>query len=473
MKVFRLRDLILKSSQNIYNNLAKVENIKGRLTIELEITPNPLISWEFECLDKAELNDIEEDELNEILFKKPLNSIIANKIEIIDPYCRNVSQRLDGENEKRCCEVNASGYSKELCIGDMNKEINALNFYIPNFRIHAICKEHNLSNDDSRWKYGNKGSFIVEEPLLNNWMISFETHHSSFKWLDPIKANTGILLTSIGSLYQNEKEEQKNISFWDIIKKIEQLFLLLSFANGGYTYPILYEGYRFPPEDRYSASVFKYFNSKNRITPLEQLSNTWFIRESDLSKLIQCYEKFTSVFDSKYWHDSFLFILANYILATSTHSWQIAASAIGAVIERLAFLILIEDEADAEIKEKNKSLFNKKKPRSIKRIERTLKKIGLTKERYIDDVDYIGKFVGVRNDAVHPINNAMTEKERWRYIRYGIQWAEEIILWKLEYSGWYRDRISSSKEENKQYQASPGIFVPRYFIESKKTKIST
>jgi len=185
--------------------------------------------------------------------------------------------------------------------------------------------------------------------------------------------------------------------------------------------------------------------------------------------LIGCYEKFKSVFDNKYWHDSFLFILANYILATSTDSWQIAASSIGAVIERLSFLILVEDEADPEIKRENETLFERRRPRSVERIERMLKKIGLTKERHIDDIDHIDKFVEVRNDAVHPINRIMTEEERWKYIRYAIQWTEEIILWKLEYSGLYRDRISSSKEENKNYQASPGIFVPRYFLKNKRT----
>ena len=310
MKDFRLSDLILKSSLNIYNNLASLENIKGRLTIEIEITPSPIVSWEFECLDQAELKRLEKGELDELIFKEPLNSIIANRIKIIDPYCRYVSQGIDENNGERCFELIASGYSSELHIGDINKEINALKFYVPNFRIHAISKEHNLSKNNSRWKYGKKDSYIVEKRLLNNWTISFETHSSSVDWLDPIKRNTGILLTSIGSLYQKEEEKKANINFREIIKEIGHLFLLLSFANGGYTYPILYEGYRFPPEDRCSANVFKYFNSRNRISSLEGLSKTWFIRESELSKLIGCYEKFKSVFDNKYWHDSFLFILA-------------------------------------------------------------------------------------------------------------------------------------------------------------------
>lgn len=469
MEYFNLRDLILKDSHSIYNNLATIENIKGRLTSELQITPNPLVSWEFECLDKDELKNLKEKELEKLLFEKPLNSIIANYIKIIHPYCRKLKCRIERENANGCSELNASGFSKEFCIGDLNKKINGLTFSIPNFRVHAISKEHNLSKDDTRWKYGEKDSFVVEKTLLDNWMISFETYHSSFEWLDPINRNTGILLTSMGGLYQNDKEEKKDIGFWDILKIIEQLFLLFSFANGGYTYPILYEGHRLPPEAGYSASVFKYFDSRYRITPLEQLADTWFIRESGLSKLIQCYKTFASVFDSKNWHDSFLFILANYFLAISTHSWQIAASSTGTILERLAFLLLIEDERDIETRKKNMELFRPR--RSKERLIKTLTKIGLTKDRDIDDIDYIDKFIGVRNEAVHPIAGEMTEKERWKYIRYGIQWTEEIILWKLEYSGWYRDRISSSKRENRSYQASPGILVPRYSLDRNKACI--
>jgi len=462
---FRFKDLILKPSLNIYNNLAEVENIRGRLSVELEIFPNPLISWEFECLDETELRDLKPDELDTIFFKKPLNNIDANKLRIIKPYSRSLSTWLDVSD--RYCAVRVKGYSREFCIGDLNADINALTFYWPNFRLHAICEAHNIPHDDSRWKHAHKDMFMVEEPFLDNWMISISTRDSSFQWLNPIARNTGIMLTTIGKIHGNGKNDLRTIKFVDIKKTIGQLSLLISFANGGYTYPILYEGHRLPPEDGRSSMVFKHFDAKRQITPLEQFSNTWFVRESDLGKLIRCNRNFSSALDNQSWYDSYLFILTNYLLATSTNSWQIAASSIGAVLERLSYLLLVEDENDMKEKANNICLFKPgMRPQSEEIIKRILTKIGLTKDRKINDIDHVASFISVRNDAVHPINKKMSVEERWKCIRYGVQWAEEGILWRLGYAGWYRDRISSSKEENKEYAANPGVFVPRYFVQN-------
>jgi hypothetical protein len=463
LKEFELKDLILEASHEIYNNIATVENIKGRFTAEFKITTRPLITWEFECLDEAELVNFEEEKQ---FFRKPIDNIIANRIEIINPYCRILEVKHKAHS-KLCCAIAASGFSKEMCIGDISTEINALTFYIPNFRLHAICREHNIKDEDSRLKYGPKDNFIFDAPFFDNWTVSFETKYSSFEWLDAMHENTGILISSVGKIYQREKDRKKNVFFRDLNKSIEDLFLLLSFANGGYIFPIFFEGYKFPPEEGRSFSIFKYFNSKKRITLLEQLSNTWFIGESDITKLIQCVNEFTSVFASSNWRDSFKFILANYFLATSTPSWQIAASSIGAVLERLAYLILFEDEKNPIIKKSNKRLFAIGK--SKERIISVLEKIGLTKKRGINDIEYVRDFIDTRNDAVHPISKkVVTEEERWKYIRYGIQWAEEMILWRIGYSGWYRDRFGSPKDDNRPYQAGRGKFVARYHIAHKK-----
>lgn len=463
LEEFELRNLILEASRKIYNNIAIVENIRGRLTVEFKITTSPLITWEFECLDEAELVDFEEEKQ---FFRKPIDNIIANRIEILNPYCRKLEAKRKAHS-KSCCAIAASGFSKEMCIGDISGEINALTFYIPNFRLHAICREHNIKNEDSRLKHGPKDTFIFDTPFFDNLTLSFETKNSSFEWLDAINENTGILISSVGKIYQCEKDGKRNMFFQDLNKNIEDLFLLLSFANGGYIFPFFFEGYKFPPEEGHSSSIFKYFNSKRRITSLEQLSSTWFIEQSDIIKLIQCFDEFTSVFASSNWRDSFKFILANYFLATSTPSWQIAASSIGAVLERLAYLILFEDEKDPIIKKSNKQLFAIGK--SKERIISVLEKMGLTKKRGINDIEYVVKFINTRNDAVHPISKkVLTEEERWKYIRYGIQWAEELILWRIGYSGWYRDRFGSQEDDNKPYKAGRGKFVPRYHIAHKK-----
>ena len=55
--------------------------------------------------------------------------------------------------------------------------------------------------------------------------------------------------------------------------------------------------------------------------------------------------------------------------------------------------------------------------------------------------DEIRDFVNLRNNSTHPIERtlfSLTEQAKilWR----GIQWAEEVILWRLGYSGKYLNR---------------------------------
>jgi len=53
-------------------------------------------------------------------------------------------------------------------------------------------------------------------------------------------------------------------------------------------------------------------------------------------------------------------------------------------------------------------------------------------------------FLDVRNDAVHPKVGGMTLDRRWRSIFQGIQWIDEVLLWRLGYDGKYLDRITSA-----------------------------
>ena len=463
MKPLKCRDLILKPSQGIYNNIAEFENIRGRLTLDLQITPSPLLLWEFECIDESELDNVDAEKMADQLFDRPLNNISANEIEIISPRCRHVHWRGSKKAKNKYSELGAKGFSREFHVGDISRKVTDLAFYLPNFRIHSVSEDHNLPEGDSRSRFGKENTFIFERAITDKWIVSLETDRSAFDWLDAAKGNTGTLITTRGTLRHIGNEMKEDFAFKEMQKITDRLSLLLSFANGGYTSPILYEGYRIPPRDDSSAEAFKYFNANARITPLEQLKTTWYLRESHLANLVRCYQRFAAVFDNNFWHESFLFILENYLLAISTPTWQIAASAIGAVIERLAFLVLVEDEKDPEQQNKNNQLFGPGSRKTNERIRQTLIKIGLSKDRNIDDIDQIENFVTVRNDAVHPINRVMTKEQRWESIRYGLQWTEEIILWKLGYTGWYRNRISVPKQENKEYQAGPGIFIPRYY----------
>lgn len=71
------------------------------------------------------------------------------------------------------------------------------------------------------------------------------------------------------------------------------------------------------------------------------------------------------------------------------------------------------------------------------RLSCLLERIGLTQDQ---DADAIQVFLDVRNDAVHPRASSMTMEQRSQIIRKAIQWIDEILLWRLGYSGQYLDR---------------------------------
>jgi hypothetical protein len=459
-----LPSLLLESSNIIYNNMAEFTGLKGRVTLEISINPNPIILWEFECVDRAEVCK------KKILFKdyfppNKIEKIKANNIEIVYPICKSISGKSGGDKDIYS-ELRASGFSLEMRIGDMAEKLNALHFYIPNFRIHSQSREHNIKNNDPRWEFDNESTFIFDVDFLNDWVLSFETKAESIKWLENRFSNKGTKITTIGKIWAKKETKDKKLEFVRMHKELETLFLLLSFACGGHIKPIIYNGFNFKAEDRSEPSKFIYFLSNGKIDSVEDLGTSWFIAQSDLVGLIECYEKFSSMLSDNNWQEPFNLILANYFIAISARSWQIAASSIGTVIERLAYLLLVEEEKDRNKKDINKKLF--KVGQSKARLEKTLEIIGLIKKRSINDIDHIVEFIDTRNDAVHPRSKNVPEKERWEHIRYGIQWAEEILLWRIGYSGWYLSRISKSDKDNMPYNAGLGRFVPRYYVDYKK-----
>jgi len=454
---FNISSIVLEPKRTIYNNIAQLLGYKGRAIIELVINPKPLVLWDFECLDKDALFNSNFN-VDSFFSHKEIANLLADKITILKPRCKKVSG-VGSKTKDKYSEFHASGYSREFVIGEIDSEFNALHIYIPNFYVHAICKEHSIKRDDARWKLGDKSTHIFDVDFMNEWTISFETRAASLDWMNNRFGNVGIFITTIAKLWGKEGANKK-ATLGDLKNDLEQLFMLLSFANGGYINPILYCSYNRDDEDK----QFIYFNSEKEISSLEDIGRSWFMNVSDIKKYIECYDEFSSLLRNG-WCSAYKLILANYLIAISTDSWQIAASSIGAVIERLSYLLLVEDEKDATVKNSNTKLF--KPGQSKQRLKCALEKIGLIESRGIDDINYVSDFIDTRNDAVHPINQKVPDDKRWELIRYGIQWAEEMFLYRIGYSGWYGNRISKSERDHQPFNAGNGNFVPRYFV--KKT----
>jgi hypothetical protein len=99
-----------------------------------------------------------------------------------------------------------------------------------------------------------------------------------------------------------------------------------------------------------------------------------------------------------------------------------------------------------------------------------LNRIGLTED---NNPDVVQSFVDIRNNAVHPIVSNIDLDERKKTIVKAIQWIDEIILWRIGYSGQYstsgsyevqsnlRKSVSEQVENKKVYFMTAGSAVSR------------
>ncbi|MBE9125634.1 MULTISPECIES: hypothetical protein [unclassified Coleofasciculus] len=467
------KDLLLKEKVKLYNNIAKLNDCEGRLLAELEVYPTPRIVWEFEILGEIQCNfpygagwGIE-----------PLDSLIGHLFSIKKPVCSGSSSSLGPREAIR-------GSTAEAVYGDIEAEAHVFTFYLPNTRFQStsvfqerIRKSSRETNSD-REVASEEGGRYIESHLDDIWSIRLDIRADALAWLDRKNRNTGTLITTVGRLYQPKYKVKEPETFSELqtmtlknaLERLKHLSRFLSYANGGYIGPLYIEGYEYAKEPlrQTSCAVSLAFET----TPLEQLCSSWVTGESDLRVYINYLPCFERMMQNPSWQETFDFTLAQYFQATRPRTiWQVIASAAGAALERLSYTILVEEETNSTIKADCKLIFDitqksaaiqrwnlGKKPGqeniSItgKRLRLLLEHIGLTQSRGYNDIDDVPSFLEVRNDAVHPIVGTMTLEQRKKLINQAIQWIDEVLLWRIGYSGKYLDRIQN-----------PGISTtPRY-----------
>jgi hypothetical protein len=429
MNYIKPEDIILKESIALYNNLANTGSSRGRLSSELEIYPSPRINWEYEALG----NRIREpDTLDTVL----IHPLVGKRFTIEHPYISNQGW----STLSRPSSLVFKGYAPQAMSGDLNFLGDGFQFYIPNARFQQInligqiplVKVSRYTKDgvthDTR--EGSEGRFVVE-PLDDDWEVLFETRQNALEWLDPLQSNIGTLITTFGCLRKRKKGRPKlQIHFLDAINSIHSLCLLLSFANGGYLNPLYILGYQTGKKLKFATIVLA-----SKTTPLELLGNTWLTIESDLPAFIRCFSAFEKMGGLNYWSEGFDLILSWYFQAIQPQSnrvgkpWPIIANALGAALERLSNIIL-ENELDVK---GLKDLSD--------RIEHLLEIIGITQARGYNDINSIKDFIKIRNNATHPqVKGRYTHPQISQILWRAMQWVEEILLWRLGYSGKYQER---------------------------------
>jgi hypothetical protein len=406
-------------------------------------------------------------------------------------------------------KTNASGNASRVFWGDLDVPAHTFHFCLTNTKFQAEClaqyslqetiNERRFTNDEydnSLRRQRNVGKFI-EASLNSIWSVRLEIEKESLQWLDPKNGNIGTRLTCMGELFQPQRAEESD-HFPNLLARVtvsesqeilRNLCQLLSYANGGFTAPIFIEAERYNPEGQdipRIQTVSAALTTNYQVTSLEQLGRSWLTMGSNLKSFVSCFSSFEKMIAQPFWRDTFYFVLVQYFQAIRSGNWELVASATGAALERLSHAILVEDETDPVKKSKCEFLYDINQSNQAKttwnlgkrtgqenisitgkRLRLLLDRIGLTSSRGYNDMQYVQTFLDVRNDAVHPRVSSMTLNQRWRSILQGIQWIDEVLLWRLGYDGKYFDRIAYAAMRFDSTPSPTLEITPRYDLFSR------
>jgi hypothetical protein len=474
------KDLLLKEKVKLYNNITKLNDCEGRLLAELEVYPTPRIVWEFEILGNVQcdfpyLASWKSDQLNPLIghlfsIKEPRSNGGSSDLGPLEAIRGSAAQALYGDMEA------------------MEAVAHKFIFYLPNTRFQSISvrqdrliKSLRETGSDREVGLGEEGRYI-KSPVDDIWSINLDVRTDALAWLDRRNRNTGTLITTVGQLYQPKYnatepetfDELQTITLKNSLERIKDLSQFLSYANGGYIGPLYIEGLQYTQDQSDPVQTCCAVALAFQTTPLEQLCSSWLTNVSDLRVYMKCLAAFERMMQNQSWKETFDFTLAQYFQATKPMTaWQVAASATGAALERLTYTILVEEETNSTKKADCELLFDIRQGQAArqrwnlginpgqedisvtgKRLRLLLECIGLTKSRGYNDIDDVQSFLDVRNDAVHPRVGNMTLEQRWQYIKQGIQWIDEVLLWRFGYSSEYLDRIQKGLPTTPRYDLS-------------------
>lgn len=459
--MFLIDSCLMKDSIDLYDNIASIGDCQGRLKTTFHINPAPGIMWDFESVgdfacEPASLNG------------KLKNPIIGHNHTIQEAYLNPMSTWSSNDGKIR----RMVGSSPSAFYGQLDIKCNSFLFALPNCKFQVTSKsgqnflenEVSIKNKQSKEIYSSSsvGRFFKTK-FQDNWTIELVIENDAFNWLSNQTIKQGTFLTTIGRYYygdvsnNNEIPEDQKISLEEGLNKIDRLTLLISFANGGLIAPLIFETANEFPEYK-NHKIFTPYP----ITPIEQIGTSWALFDSDIKSFINCFPAFERMLQKEIWSERFGIVLMWYFQVIQPQSlqmqgkpWPVIANALGALLELLFYIICIEEETDNEKKAYCLKKLNSQKS-SEERISLLLDKIGV--DTYIEKTFLFGKeepknfialFRQLRNDATHPIQKRkdFDPDDGIDYVlQQATQWVEEVILWRIGYSGKYRDRFRNGRK---------------------------
>jgi hypothetical protein len=439
------KDILLKNELNIYNNRAKSGESVGRLSVVYNIYPAPAIFWEFETESK------EIDLPNYDGEGKLVSPFECTYFDLGDPFLYPIDELETHLSLGR----RMTGSATRAIVGDQTITGKSFTFFLPNAKFqHAGMLGKNFRVKEITYKKSKEtnefsGSFregYLEASIGSGVNLKVYTPVESIEWLKKPRS-IGTYLTTTGELVS-----ENDMSINDAVDLLDDVAFLLSFANGGSTAPLLVKMHQRDYKSEYP-SVYTAF----AVDPIEHIAGTWLDTQSDIEDLLKCFPTFQKMLQSDYWKENYWLITMWYFQAIQPAGIQhggkyypVVANALGAALEKLASIILVDEMkilSNREFNDKNKMHFENK-------IRKLLELIGITMIGPKYDThdpkrgaqDAIWWFKELRNDATHPKNN-----RNWTYeevnviLGNAIQWVEEVLLWRLGYAGGYSDRSRNNK----------------------------
>lgn len=300
-----------------------------------------------------------------------LEPLLGHLFSIENPICTGELSRNIGPSEA------LRGDAKQAIYGEINTTANSFVFYLPNTRfqvkrarqsfIRRSLQDLSKDKEVGFSEEGRYGSASIDK----SWEIRLDIRKGALEWLNPKERNIGVLITSVGQLRQvqfniDDPEtyfDLEEITLHDALERIKDLCWLLSYANGGYIGPLYVEGYQ-TPQDKFSAPQINCAAALPfKTTPLEKIGQSWLTESSDLNIFLSCFTAFEKMLSVPLWRKTFDFALTQYLQAIQPDSvgWPVRASALRAALERLSYMLLVEEETDLQKKSDHELLFNIKK----------------------------------------------------------------------------------------------------------------
>ncbi|AFY38086.1 hypothetical protein Lepto7376_1753 [[Leptolyngbya] sp. PCC 7376] len=460
-------DLIGKTDKiEIFNNIghwyeeentsdAHIINLEGRLTVQLEVSPTPRIYWEFE---KARGTDN--------LSPRPSSNIQLTSWDGAESQLIIKNPRPNSWISGR--QV-VSGYAKSVEYGDPDHQAHYFKFYLPNTDFIRVALKQGLNIIRNQMP---NSEFWAQ--IRDGWNLSLNTTQDAIDWLDPQSQNRGSMITLSIGLFQDAQRnrqittqsisELQTLSLREAKKIVDKLCLLLSYANGGSVAPIYSSAVQFFADEgdvnlQTVASICEVYPV---IKPQEEIGISFLADYGikDVLTLIENFTRFETMHQTSHWQKKWGLILEWYFQAIPKAGGRqknkhpsILANVLGTLLENVCQLILVKDQLISNGKYQDLG--------AVKRIRELQKEMGIIPSQ---DIELFNK---IRTNSTHAKQKTIERDgiklsglQEYEVIQQAIQWVEEMILWRLGYSGAHRSR--SLREET--------TITPRYSFEKRKAK---